>query len=96
MSLKSDSTLSSTPEFLSGGGEMGQRMREYDWATTSLGPVDTWPQSLRTCVERGKRADDSRLALRDDQIGHRNDEQRRADDGKPKAIEQRRKSHKVS
>lgn len=50
MSLKSDSTLSSIPEFLSGGGEMGQRMRDYDWATTPLGPVDTWPQSLRTCV----------------------------------------------
>lgn len=38
------------PEFLSGGGEMGQRIREYDWSSTSLGPVDTWPQSLRTCI----------------------------------------------
>lgn len=38
------------PEFLSGGGEMGQRIREYDWAQTPLGPVDTWPQSLRTCI----------------------------------------------
>jgi len=38
------------PEFLSGGGEMGQRIREFDWSATPLGPVDSWPQSLRTCV----------------------------------------------
>jgi len=40
----------SVPEFLSGGGEMGQRIREFDWSKTSLGPIDTWPQSLRTCI----------------------------------------------
>jgi signal transduction histidine kinase len=39
-----------SPEFLSGGGEMGRRIREYDWSATSLGPVHTWPQSLRTCI----------------------------------------------
>ena len=39
------------PEFLIGGGELGQRIRDYDWSTTSLGPVDTWPRSLRTCVQ---------------------------------------------
>src|SRR6185503_14167945 len=39
-----------TPEFLTGGGEMGQRIRDYDWSRTSLGPVDQWPQSLRTCI----------------------------------------------
>ena len=39
-----------TPEFLTGGGEMGQRIREYDWSGTSLGPIDQWPQSLRTCM----------------------------------------------
>ncbi|HTF20860.1 MAG TPA: ATP-binding protein, partial [Chryseolinea sp.] len=33
-----------------GGGEMGQRIRDYDWARSSLGPVEKWPQSLRTCV----------------------------------------------
>src|ERR1700744_719741 len=38
------------PEFLSGGGEMGQRIREYDWASTPLGPVESWPQALRTCI----------------------------------------------
>ncbi len=39
-----------SPEFLSGGGEMGQLIREFDWSKTPLGPVDGWPQSLRTCV----------------------------------------------
>jgi signal transduction histidine kinase/DNA-binding NarL/FixJ family response regulator len=38
------------PEFLNGGGEMGQRIREYDWAKTPLGPIDTWPKSLQTCI----------------------------------------------
>jgi hypothetical protein len=36
--------------FLSGGGEMGQRMRAHDWAATSLGPLADWPQSLKTMV----------------------------------------------
>ncbi|MBT1702835.1 ATP-binding protein [Chryseosolibacter indicus] len=39
------------PEFLVGGGEMGQRIREFDWSKTPLGSVDTWPRSLRTCVQ---------------------------------------------
>jgi hypothetical protein len=38
------------PEFLSDGGEMGERIREYDWSKTSLGPLNNWPQSLRTCI----------------------------------------------
>jgi len=33
--------------FLQGGGEMGELIRSIDWSQTSLGPVDTWPQSLR-------------------------------------------------
>jgi signal transduction histidine kinase len=37
-------------EFLAGGGEMGERIREFDWSTTALGPLHTWPQSLRTCM----------------------------------------------
>jgi hypothetical protein len=36
--------------FLSGGGEMGERMRAMDWAETPLGPAAEWPQSLKTCV----------------------------------------------
>lgn len=37
-------------DFLSGGGEMGEKIRNYDWTTTSLGTPDTWPHSLRTIV----------------------------------------------
>jgi PAS domain S-box-containing protein len=36
--------------FLAGGGEMGERIRSKDWAQTPLGPIETWPQSLRTIV----------------------------------------------
>jgi PAS domain S-box-containing protein len=35
---------------LGGGGEMGERMRAFDWSTTALGPLEEWPQSLRICV----------------------------------------------
>jgi hypothetical protein len=35
---------------LAGGGEMGARMRELDWSSTDLGPLEQWPQSLRACV----------------------------------------------
>ena len=33
-----------------GGGEMGTLMRSLDWSKTPLGPVETWPQSLRMMV----------------------------------------------
>src|SRR5678815_3012548 len=33
-----------------GNSEMAQRMRQLDWSTTPLGPVEQWPQSLRTSV----------------------------------------------
>jgi PAS domain S-box-containing protein len=36
--------------FLSGGGEMGRLIRLMDWSGTPLGPVQSWPQSLRTAV----------------------------------------------
>ena len=40
----------STEQFLSGGGEMGKLIRTMDWSKTPLGPIATWPQSLRTSV----------------------------------------------
>src|SRR6186713_3118749 len=43
-----DST--SALDFLGGGGEMGARMRALDWSGTALGPVEDWPQSLRSAV----------------------------------------------
>jgi len=50
MRLESLTNYETVPEFLSGGGEMGQRIREFDWANTPLGPPQNWPQSLKTCI----------------------------------------------
>ena len=33
-----------------GSGEMAEKCRAYDWASTPLGPVSSWSQSLRTTV----------------------------------------------
>ena len=33
------------------GGEMGERIRQFDWSATPLGPINHWPQSLRTVVD---------------------------------------------
>jgi PAS domain S-box-containing protein len=35
---------------VAGGGEVGALLRARDWAVSSLGPVDGWPESLRTAV----------------------------------------------
>jgi signal transduction histidine kinase len=34
----------------SGGGELGELIRSFDWSSTSIGPIDEWPDSLRTAV----------------------------------------------
>jgi PAS domain S-box-containing protein len=44
----SDSTPRIDP--LAGGGEMGALMRSIDWSRTAVGPVEGWPQSLRTAL----------------------------------------------
>ena len=31
-------------------GRWGERIRAFDWATTSLGPIPRWPPSLKTIV----------------------------------------------
>ena len=36
--------------FLSGGGEMGERIRNFDWSKTSVGAPMAWPQSLRSAI----------------------------------------------
>ena len=44
-------TESATPaHWLTGGGEMGELIRQKDWSPTPLGPVDTWPQTLKLAV----------------------------------------------
>jgi signal transduction histidine kinase len=42
--------ISNRLDFLSGGGEMGERIRNFDWSKTPLGDPETWEQSLKTCV----------------------------------------------
>lgn len=42
--------MSSFLDLLVGGGEIGERVRTFDWASTPLGPPDHWPQSLKTIV----------------------------------------------
>ncbi len=37
-------------DWLVGGGEMGKLIRSMDWSNTPLGPIESWPQSLRTTV----------------------------------------------
>lgn len=39
-----------TQKFLSGGGEMGQRIREFDWDNSPLGNPSSWPRALKTTV----------------------------------------------
>lgn len=37
-------------DWLSGGGECGKLIRSMDWSKNSLGPIEDWPQSLKTAV----------------------------------------------
>jgi signal transduction histidine kinase len=37
-------------DWLVGGGEMGKLIRAMDWSKNPLGPIESWPQSLRTTV----------------------------------------------
>jgi PAS domain S-box-containing protein len=36
--------------FLAGGGEMGERIRTFDWSQTPFGPAESWSPALRTMV----------------------------------------------
>ena len=47
---KSKTSHSDIDFLFSGGGEMGERIRTFDWASTPIGPIETWPQSLKTIV----------------------------------------------
>jgi two-component sensor histidine kinase/PAS domain-containing protein len=33
------------------GGELGQLIRDHDWSKTSIGPLELWPQSLKTVTQ---------------------------------------------
>ena len=43
-----DTQLRTRPDFLSGGGRVGELMRSLDWTGSPLGDPETWPQSLRS------------------------------------------------
>jgi PAS domain S-box-containing protein len=40
----------SSLSFLADGGEMGERMRAFDWSRSPLGPPEHWPQALKTAT----------------------------------------------
>jgi PAS domain S-box-containing protein len=42
--------LTSPSEPPAPGGELGALLRSHDWSSTKLGPVESWPRSLRTYV----------------------------------------------
>jgi PAS domain S-box-containing protein len=45
-----DNSNACAPDFLHGGGQTGELMRRYDWASSPLGLPHTWPPALRTAV----------------------------------------------
>jgi len=48
--LNCDPEAMTKADVFAGGGEMGAAMRAFDWRSSPLGPVEQWPQSLRTSV----------------------------------------------
>lgn len=48
--MESVKSKSAPTGWLIGGGEMGERIRSYDWSQTRLGRIEQWPQSLKTAV----------------------------------------------
>ncbi|PTQ63069.1 PAS/PAC sensor hybrid histidine kinase [Sphingomonas sp. PP-CE-3G-477] len=43
-------TQTAEADFLTGGGEMAEMIRVHDWSSSPLGPIEHWPQSLRSIV----------------------------------------------
>ncbi|MCU1385097.1 MAG: hypothetical protein JWL71_3794 [Acidobacteria bacterium] len=42
--------MSGTYDWLTGGGEMGARMRAMDWSATALGPIADWSVTLKASI----------------------------------------------
>ncbi len=47
---RAGTTTAAAEKLFAGPGEMRVLCRDFDWASTSLGPVEEWPLSLRTTV----------------------------------------------
>jgi PAS domain S-box-containing protein len=45
-----DHASANAKDLTRGGGELGELIRDFDWAKTALGPIEAWPQSLKTVV----------------------------------------------
>jgi len=45
-------TTQQDPElvFLAGGGELGLLIAKFNWSKTSIGPIESWPQVIKTTV----------------------------------------------
>ncbi len=43
-------SIPSAPDWLAGDSEVAQLIRQKDWSNTPLGPLEQWPQSLRTTL----------------------------------------------
>jgi PAS domain S-box-containing protein len=43
-------TIAKPEELIRARGEMADRVRAFDWASTPVGPMENWPISLRTAV----------------------------------------------
>jgi signal transduction histidine kinase/CheY-like chemotaxis protein len=50
MSTEFNPASTQTAHWLTGGGEMGERIRSFDWSGSPAGPMRAWPQSLKTAV----------------------------------------------
>jgi len=50
MSISAGAPAKACHDFLTGGGEMARVIAAKDWSETPLGPIEQWPQSLRTTV----------------------------------------------
>jgi len=48
--LSRGSMSSESRWFVAGGGDMGERIRAFDWSATPLGPLTGWPQGLKTAM----------------------------------------------
>jgi PAS domain S-box-containing protein len=46
----SQTTSDTAPDWLAGGGALGQMVRSLDWSATPLGPPELWPESLRSTL----------------------------------------------
>ena len=38
------------PSFLSGDSKMAEAIGRHEWSRSPLGPIDSWPETLKTTV----------------------------------------------